>query len=103
MSAVVDPIVVVARWAVRSGSVDDVLALVAELREKSLAEPGCAGYEVFRSTEAPDTLLLVERYRDAASLEAHRASGHYRSLVVERILPMLADRRVELLRARDPA
>lgn len=103
MSAAVDPIVVVARWQVRGGAVDGVLALVAELREKSLAEPGCLGYEVFRATDAPDTLLLLERYRDSIAIDEHRASEHYRSLVVERILPMLADRRVELLRARHPA
>lgn len=100
MSTGVDPVIVVARWQVRSGSVDGVLALVDALREKSLAEPGCLAYECFRNTDAPDTLLLLERYRDSAAIEAHRASAHYKALVVDRILPMLADRRVELLRAQ---
>jgi len=93
------PITVVARWRVRQGHLDDVLAHVAELRAASLDEPGCLAYAVFRSVEAADEVLLVERYRDAAAVEAHRQSPHYGALVVERILPLLADRRVELLEA----
>ena len=97
------PITVVARWQVAPGRVDDVLRLVATLREQSLAEPGCLGYEAFRGAADPDTLLLLEHYRDGAAIEAHRASAHYRELVVDRILPLLSKRQVELLRAHDAA
>lgn len=95
------PIVIVARWQVRAGSVDEVLAHVAVLRWASLAEPGCLGYEVFRAVNAPNTLLLHESYRDDAALDAHRQSAHYQAGVVERILPLLAERRVEILQQRD--
>jgi quinol monooxygenase YgiN len=90
------PVVVVARWQVR-GSVDEVLELVARLRAASLAEPGCLGYEVYRAAAAPDTLLLLEHYRDEAALQAHRQSAHYGSLVVDGVLPRLAARQVEIL------
>ena len=93
------PITVVARWQANAGAVDSVLALVAELRPPTLAEPGCLGYDVFRSTDQPGELLLVERYRDQAAIEAHRASAHYQGVVVQRILPLLSNRRVELLRS----
>lgn len=96
-------ITVIARWRVKQGHLDDVLAHVAGLRPASLDEPGCLDYATFRALDTPDTLLLVERYRDAAALEAHRQSPHYRTFVVERILPLLQDRQVELLQARDPA
>lgn len=92
-------ITVVAHWRIREGHLDDVLAHVAELRTASLDEPGCLAYAVFRSVDATDELLLVERYRDAAAVDAHRQSPHYGALVVERILPLLVDRQVELLRA----
>lgn len=97
MEASTTMITVLAHWRVKEGHLDDVLAHVAELRTASLDEPGCLEYAVFRSIEAKDEVLLVERYRDAAAVEAHRQSPHYRALVVERILPLLADRRVELL------
>jgi quinol monooxygenase YgiN len=100
MEASTTMITVVARWRVKEGHLDDVLAHVAELRTASLDEPGCLEYAVFRSIEAADELLLVERYRDAAAVDAHRQSPHYGALVVERILPLLADRRVELLQAQ---
>lgn len=98
-----DAITVAARWQVAEGHLDEVLALVAQLAPASLAEPGCLGYEVYRGVDAPDSLLLLERYRDAQALEAHRLSPHYQDLVAGRILPLLAARRVELLQGREPA
>jgi quinol monooxygenase YgiN len=92
-------ITVVARWQALPGRADTILPLVAALREQSLAEAGCLGYEVYRGADDADALLLLERYRDPAAIEAHRASAHYRELLVERIAPLLAKRQVELLRA----
>jgi quinol monooxygenase YgiN len=93
------PVTVVARWQALPGRADTILALVAALREQSLAEAGCVDYEVFRGADDPGAILLLERYRDHPAVEAHRATRHYRELLVERILPLLASRQVELLRA----
>jgi len=98
MNAVVTPIVIVARWQMSPEVVDEVLRHVAEVREATLAEPGCLGYEVFEATPQPGTVLLLEHYRDDASLQAHRESAHYRAVVVDRILPLLTRRQVEILR-----
>jgi quinol monooxygenase YgiN len=95
-------IVVVARWQTTEASLDDVLTHVAALRRRSLAEPGCLGYDVLQGVDEPTTVMLIERYGDGAALDAHRDSPHYRELVVERILPLLVDRRVEFLRPQDP-
>ena len=92
-------ITVVARWQALPGRADSVLALVAALREQSLAEAGCLGHEVFRGAGDDAAILLLERYRDRAAIDARRASGRYRELVAERIVPLLASRQVELLRA----
>lgn len=94
------PLVIVARWQVQPDRVDAVLAHVAVLRQASLAEPGCLGYEVFRAVDAPDTLLLHESYADDAALEAHRQSAHYQAGVVGQILPLLAGRQVQVLQRR---
>ena len=97
------PIVVVARWLLSAQTVESVLTLLSDLRQQTLAEPGCLGYDVFRSADNPAQLLLLERYRDDAAIETHRASRHYQELVVQRILPLISDRQVELLRAVEPA
>ena len=94
-----EQIVVVARWQMREEHVADVLELVSVLRQQSLDEPGCVGYDVFRSADDPGVILLIERYRDNAAIDAHRNTHHYRELVVERIIPLLSNRQVELLRA----
>lgn len=95
------PVVVIAHWQIAEASLDTVLAHVAALRPQSLAEPGCVGYEVLRSVDEPTTLVLIERYHDGPALDAHLSSPHYQELVVERIRPLLTDRRVEFLRPRD--
>lgn len=93
-------ITVVARWQSADGHLDEVLAILAEVRPQTLAEPGCLGYEIYRGVDSPHSLLLLEHYRDDAALEAHRQSAHYQSLVVGRALPLLASREVQLLQAK---
>ena len=93
------PIIVVAHWQVPATALASVLAFVAQLRLHTLTEPGCLGYEVFQGVGPQGGLLLLERYRDDAAIEAHRGSPHYQELVVEKILPLLTDRKVELLQA----
>lgn len=99
MGGAITPLVIVARWQMPLEAVGEVLRHVTELRAASLAEPGCLGYEVFQSTDQPGTVLLLEHYRDEAALQAHRQSAHYRTLVADRILPLLTRRQVEILRA----
>ena len=99
--ALSEPVVVVAHWHATAASIDAVLALLPELRAQSLAEPGCLGYEAFRGLDEPTTLVLIEHYRDDDAFDAHVSSPHYQEVVIGRIRPLLADRRVELLRPRD--
>jgi quinol monooxygenase YgiN len=91
-------IVVVARWQTTEASLPTVLEHLAVLRPTSLAEPGCLGYEAYRGLDDPTSMVLIERYRDDAALQAHAKSEHYQQLVVERIRPLLIDRHVEVLR-----
>ena len=102
MSAL-SPITVVARWHVSVQDLERVLAQIPELRQRTLAEPGCLGYEVFRSVTDAGELLLLERYRDDDALAAHRRSTHYQEMIAKRILPLVSDRKVELLRAIEDA
>ena len=46
----------------------------AEVRK----EPGCEQFDLFQNTEAPDKLLLVERWTDEASLEVHAERNRQR-------------------------
>lgn len=90
-------VTVVARWTAAPESIDEVLALVEELVPQSRAEPGCVGYDAYRIADEPTSVVLIETYRDADSHTAHRDSAHFRDLVLRRIVPLLVDRRVEIL------
>ena len=48
----------------------------AGLQEAIRAEDGCLQYDYHLSCETPDTVVLLERWRDAAALERHLAQPH---------------------------
>ena len=41
-------------------------------------EPGCEQYELFRSQDDPDKLVLLERWSSSETLEAHSAANRAR-------------------------
>jgi quinol monooxygenase YgiN len=90
-------VVTIARWHTTDDALDDVLSHVSALKQQSLAEPGCLGYEALQSFDDPNSLILVETYRDTAALDAHRESAHYLELVIGHILPLLSDRAVTIM------
>ena len=49
---------------------------IVEMVRASRAEDGCLDYAFARDLADPDTLVLFERWRDRAALEAHGASPH---------------------------
>ena len=49
---------------------------IVEMVRASRAEDGCLDYSFARDLADPDTLILFERWRDAAALEAHGKTAH---------------------------
>ncbi|BBX04666.1 hypothetical protein BST36_27390 [Mycolicibacterium moriokaense] len=94
----VKSVVVVAHWRPTEESIGTIRGLLGELQRKSLAEPGCEGYEILQADDDPTGIVLIERYRDEESLAAHKNSDHYQQIVVAKIGPLLAERRVQILR-----
>lgn len=86
-------VVVIARWSPGAGKNETIAAMLPELIRQSRAERGCLGYQVYRPDgDVNGDFVLVERYVDQAALEAHRGSAHFRNIVLERIVPLLASR-----------
>lgn len=52
---------------------DRVSALLPEHVRLTRAEPGCLGFEVFRSHADPVRFAVSEAFRDRAAFEAHQA------------------------------
>jgi quinol monooxygenase YgiN len=71
------PIRQVITFRVQAGKADDFVAGFAPIVEKVRREPGCEQYELLRSLDDPDTLVMLERW---ASLEALESAlrAHYK-------------------------
>lgn len=67
---------VVATIPAKPEAADQVRAALQELVEATRAEDGCISYDLYESGSAPGTFVTVERWRDAASLEAHMTTPH---------------------------
>ena len=56
---------------VKPGMAADYARAFAPIEKETQGEPGCLQYELFQSVNNPDTLVLMERWTDQASLDAH--------------------------------
>jgi quinol monooxygenase YgiN len=74
---------------------DEAEAMLRELRDASLKEPGIIRFEVGRSHEKPHVFALWEVYRDQDAVNAHRSTEHFQRLVVDGIRPLAQQRNVE--------
>ncbi len=71
---------IVATLNIKDGQSAEFEALAKELAAAvNENEDGCEYYALHR-TEDPHQYVFIERYRDEAAVEAHRASDHYRSV-----------------------
>ncbi|GGT43959.1 putative quinol monooxygenase [Streptomyces chromofuscus] len=87
-------IVVLARWSPAPGSHEDIRALLPDLVRASRSEPGCLGHQLFHPEGDGGDILLVERYADHSTMDAHKESPHFRDLALGRIAPLLRDRHI---------
>ncbi|QKY17671.1 putative quinol monooxygenase [Halorubrum sp. CBA1229] len=66
---------------------DEALDLIAELAEKSRAEPGMIEYRPTTDVDDPNVVRFFERYEDEAAFEAHSKTDHFQAF--EAALPDL--------------
>ena len=91
-----DTVVLVARYTVKPGNVDTVLAALARMAPLVRQhEPGCLTYRVNRAKDDPNSLLLYEEYDDQAALDAHASSPYFKEIILETVVPLLNKRERE--------
>lgn len=69
---------VVATIPAKSGSENTVRAALTTLVEESRKEDGCVSYDLYESTSAPGTFVVVEVWTDQHALDTHMKSPHMR-------------------------
>ncbi|MET0465915.1 MAG: putative quinol monooxygenase [Chitinophagaceae bacterium] len=90
------PIYVFAKWQVKAGRINTVMALLAEVATKSRDEKGNLFYNAYQSNTDENTIMLAEAYADQAALDEHRQSVHFQRIVIDQIVPELENREVIL-------
>jgi quinol monooxygenase YgiN len=88
------PVHVFARWKVKEGNMQQLLPLLAALREETRAEKGNLFYKIYKDNTDANTLLLAEGYTSAAAQQAHVDSDHFKKLAIGGIVPLLREREV---------
>ncbi len=75
---------------------DRVAAILIELRDLSLQEPGIMQFEVARGKDRPNVFALWEVYRDDVALKAHLESDHFQRLGINGIRRLAKERLAEI-------
>lgn len=79
-------------YTFNSGDADTAESLLRELRDLAVKEPGVLQFEVGRSNDNPNVFALWEVYRDEAAVAAHRATEHFKRLVLNGVRPLAQQR-----------
>jgi len=76
---------------------DKAEAMFRELRDASRKEAGVLGFDVARGRDEPAVFALWEHYADQAALDAHKATEHFKRLVLDGVRTFAKERVGEML------
>jgi quinol monooxygenase YgiN len=89
--------VIVAEFEVRPDAIDAFLeAAIADAGASVANEPGCRQFDVTRSNEDPNRVLLYEVYDSAAAFDAHLKMPHLATFR-DQIEPLVVSRQIRRL------
>ncbi len=86
-----EPVLVFASFEPKAGEEETVLAILKGMVGPTRQEPGNDVYDLYERKNAPDgtrSFHLFEKYKDAAALDFHRETEHYknyRATIVEHL------------------
>jgi quinol monooxygenase YgiN len=86
--------IIVARWRAREGSAEIVESILHELARAARSEPGNLQFTVHRHASDRNEFLLYEVYTSKQAFDDHRATEHFKKLVLGGAVPLLASREI---------
>jgi len=87
--------VIIARWRPRKGEIAKIEEILRELAKEIRQEPGNLLFTVHRSRDDPSEFLLYEQYVSEQAFLEHRQTSHFKTLVLERAVPLLERREIQ--------
>lgn len=70
---------VVAKLTVQEGKVEETITAFKALLPDVAGEPGTLLYSLNRNPKDPNTIVVIERYKDKDALTAHSATPHFKA------------------------
>jgi quinol monooxygenase YgiN len=93
--------VVIAEWVAQPGNEDEVESILTEIGVAARAEPACRIFRLHRDPDNAQRFVLYEEYDDEDGFTAHTETDHFKRLVLERGVPLLASRERSFLQLVD--
>jgi quinol monooxygenase YgiN len=84
--------VIVARWRPQDGAAAKIEEILRELVPECRNEPGVLEFVANRSLDDPNEFLLYEQYEDEQAFKDHQQTPHFKRLVLDGAVPLLAKR-----------
>lgn len=69
------------KFKIKEGCVDQYLASMKEMVQKSQAEEGCIAYNLNAVKDQPDVVALMEVWESEEALERHKNTEHFKTLL----------------------
>lgn len=69
---------IVAKLPVQEDKVDEAIELFKDLMVKVAEEEGTLAYTLNREQKNPNTIVIMERYKDKDALDAHSSTPHFK-------------------------
>ena len=70
---------VIAKLSIKEGKVEEATAAVKELMIHVAREEGTLMYTLNRDQSNPNTLVIMERYKDKAAFDVHSSTPHFKA------------------------
>jgi len=71
----------IARIPVKEGKMEEAIVAFKELMVQVAKEAGTLSYTINQDKSIPNTLVVLERYRDKAALDTHSSSAHFKAFL----------------------
>ena len=72
---------VIAKLPIKADKVDEAIAAFKDLMTHVAKEEGTLAYTMNRSEAEPNTIVIMERYKDKEALGAHSSAPHFKEFM----------------------
>ena len=70
---------VIAKLPIKEGKAEEAVAAIKELMVQVAREEGTLFYTLNRDQSNPNTLTIMERYKDKAAFDVHASTPHFKA------------------------